>query len=142
MATLPGNKATVWVGPPLLARVPSPGLLTPTRLLLTPLVNPPLPPVPIKLKELELTTVPPMSLAVVLSPPPRKLPAMMVLRSVVDPETMKSPPPNCPLEPTLTRLAVRVQLMTWMVPEEFKPPPRETAVLPKMVVLIILEAVL
>ena len=48
MAGLPGERATVWVGPPLLARGPSPGLLTPTWLPLLPLASPPLPPVPIR----------------------------------------------------------------------------------------------
>ena len=39
----------VWVGPPLLASGPSPGLATPTWLPLVPLVRPPEPPVPIRL---------------------------------------------------------------------------------------------
>ena len=51
IAGLPARSATVSVGPPLLASVPSNGLLTPTRFPLTPLVNPLVIP-PIRLYEL------------------------------------------------------------------------------------------
>ena len=59
MAGLPARRAMVWVGPPLLASLPSPGSATPTRLPLLPLVRPLLPaPVPIRLYALAEDTVP------------------------------------------------------------------------------------
>src|SRR5271166_1975983 len=61
MAGLPGvpdRRAMVWVGPPLLASVPRSGLATPTRLPLTPLVRPLLPPVASRLFELTEATMP------------------------------------------------------------------------------------
>ena len=58
MAGLPGKSAMVWVGPPLSASGPRPGLATPTWLPLAPLVRPPEPPVPIRLYALVEATVP------------------------------------------------------------------------------------
>src|SRR5271166_4866962 len=106
MAGLPASRATVCVAPPLLANVPSPALLTPTWLLLTPLVSPPLPPVPIRLNALAVAAVPAMSLAVVLGDAPWKLPATIVLDNWGAPPSALMPPPKTPPEPEVTRLAV------------------------------------
>src|SRR6266849_6354351 len=129
MAGLPGKSATVRIGPLLSASAPRPGLLTPTWLLLTPLTRPPLPPVPIRLNELEESTVPAMSLAVVLEAGPWKLAATIVLCKVTG-RPLKRPAPKTPLEPTVTLLPVMVSLIRLADPlpgSAWMAPPSETA---------------
>src|ERR1041384_579058 len=87
IAGLPASSACVSVGPPLFARAPSNGFVTPTWFPLTPLLK--APPVPTKLKELESFTVPLISSGV----PERVLPATIVLRSVTSRLTNSMPPP-------------------------------------------------
>ena len=97
MAGLPGKRAMVWVGPPLSASGPSPGLATPTWLPLVPLVKPPEPPVPIRLYALAEETVPAMSLADAVLPVPMVFSATIVLSRVAVPAMTSSPPPAPPL---------------------------------------------
>src|SRR5437660_714425 len=82
MAGLPDSRAMVWVGPPLSARVPSPGLLTPTLLPLTPLLRPPLPPalerLPVKVQLRTVSCAAPVSWK---RPPP--LPVALLLEKVL-----------------------------------------------------------
>ena len=82
MAGLPASRAMVWVGPPLSARVPRPGLATPTWLPLVPLARPPEPPVPIRLYALAEDTEPAMSSAGAPLPVPLVFRATMVLSRV------------------------------------------------------------
>ncbi len=83
IAGLPVNSAIVWVGPPLLARPEArPGLVTPTRLLLTPLARPPL---PIMLYELPAATWPVMSSATAVVPVPTVLSTAIVSYRDVEP---------------------------------------------------------
>ena len=89
-----GDEPMVWVGPPLSANVSSPGLMTPTWLLLTPLVRPPEPPVPIKLYALDEATVPATSLADAPMPVPSVFSAMIVLSTVATPKATSRPPPG------------------------------------------------
>ncbi len=86
----------------------------PTMLLLTPLVRPPAPPVPIRLNELAAFTVPAMSLAIDAAP--WKLPPTIVLYNVTG-RALSMPAPSRLLEPELTRLAVIVSLTRLAVPE-------------------------
>ena len=97
MAGLPVKRAMVWVGPPLSASGPRPGLATPTWLPLVPLVRPPEPPVPIRLYALAEATVPAMSLADAVLPVPVVFSATIVLSRVAVPAMTSSPPPVPPL---------------------------------------------
>src|SRR5438552_1386607 len=144
MAGLPANRATVWVGPPLLARTPRPALLMPTRFPWTPLVSPPAPPVPIRLKELAGSTLlPKMSLAAVLGASPPQL-AVLVARVELFSVRMPSLEMAPPSEPQV--LALRVLALMVMVPElEMAPPdparaPEPGAVLPVKVQPVMVTA--
>src|SRR6516165_7436209 len=93
MAGLPGRMAIVWVGPPLdwSPLGSSPGLATPTWLWLpSVLLNPPEPPVPIRLYEPD--TVPSISLG-----DAPLFPATIVFVSVAA-TTFSRPPPPFELE--------------------------------------------
>src|SRR5258708_20770404 len=105
MARLPAGGGTVKVGPPLSARVPRPALTMPTWLLLTPLVRPPLPPAPIRLKALARSTLPAISSGVVLGAGPRKLPATMVLKIRAAVPWSQMPPPKVLPAPAVARVA-------------------------------------
>lgn len=98
MAGLPGSRANVWVGPPLLVRAPRPGLVTPTKLPLLPSTSPPAPPMPIRLLiDAAVFTIPPP----LMSPP--VLPATIVFRSTGVEVPKNRPPPEMPL-PTVPPL--------------------------------------
>src|SRR5262249_45893926 len=126
MAGLPGNRAMVWVGPPLFWSPlgSSPGLATPTWLPLTPLTRPPEPPVPIRLDALDGDTVTPLrratSSAVV---PPRVLSATIVLYKVVVLPVPLLPPSSPPPAPLPVLLLAMVELVTFSVPLLKMPPP-------------------
>ena len=92
IAGLPGKSAMVWVGPPLLASGPSPGSATPTWLPLTPLVNPPEPPVPIRLLALAEVTWPAPNTTMSLAADPAVLSATIVLSRVAVPRMISMPP--------------------------------------------------
>src|ERR1043166_6219030 len=139
IAGLPDKRACVCVGPPLLASAPSPGLATFTWLLLTPLVKPPAPPVPIRLNELAASTVPLMSSAASLAPSSLKLPATIVFLSVVVPADAAMPPP-VPVE--LLSLSALLFLMVLLMlvivpPSTTTPPPLPLALLPLMVTALV-----
>ena len=81
IAGLPGNSATVWVGPPLFASEPNPGFATPTLFPLLPSISPPEPPVPIRLFEPE-TAVSGKPVGISLAPLALVFPATIELFNV------------------------------------------------------------
>ena len=119
MAGLPGKRAMVWVGPPFFARLPRPGLATPTLLPLTPSVRPPDPPVPIRLNWLVDARVPATSSATGSPPLMLTLRATIALSRVAVPAGTLSPPPV----PLMTALSAMVELMRVAVPKLRIPPP-------------------